>query len=305
MRAKQAARTDSERGSIALLAAVGMAAMLGMAALALDVAEAYRVEEGLENAAIAGALSGARYLPEDPSSAASVALDVARRNAKGADVTVELRSSRPGGPTDQVVVRAKAEAELRFARVFGFEELPVAGRATAQAGRPSGMTGLVPMGVPQETFTYGETYTLKSGDPLAPGNFGLLSFDARGGSAVREYLAHGYPGEVAVGDAVETEPGNKVGPVSQGLSPRIEADPDATCETVEPGSPRILYVPVVSFDGVHGRDEVTVVGFAAFFLESVAGGEVTGCFLRTVVPGDWAPLDGQGDFGVTVVALVE
>lgn len=297
----------SERGSIAVLAALGMAAMLGMAAVALDVAEAYQVEERLQNAAIAGALSGARYLPDDPSSAYAVALDIARRNAEGAEVTVELRASRPGGAADQVVVRAADDARLRFSRVFGMGRLPVAGRAVAQAGSPSGMTGLVPIGVPEQSFTFGETYTMKYSDTIAPGNFGLLSFDARGGSAVREYLEHGYPGEIEVGDEVEveTEPGNKVGPVEQGLSPRIEADPDATCETVQPGSPRILYVPVIEFDGVHGRDEVAVVGFAAFFLQSVSGGQVTGCFLRTAAPGDWAPLDGDADFGVTVVALVE
>lgn len=295
---------EGERGSLAALVALGMVALLGMAALSLDVAEAYQVKAGLANAAIVAAISGARELPGDPAKARQVATDVARANGVKGQVVVEVLASTPGGPLDQVRVTAQGTARFLFARVWGDSLLDLWGQAVAQAGTPRGMRGLVPIGVQHQTFHYGQTYTLKSGDPMVPGNFGLLALGGRGGSTVRGNLANGYPGEIQVGQQVETEPGNKVGPTMQGLNGRMAADPDATCATVRPGSPRLVYLPIVDFTGVHGRETVPVLGFAAFFLSSVNGGEVTGCFLRTVTTADWGPLDPNQDFGTSVVALV-
>ncbi|RAI71747.1 pilus assembly protein [Pseudomonas fluorescens] len=73
-------------------------------------------------------------------------------------------------------------------------------------------------------FQFGDLQVLKSAagnsSPIGPGNFQLLDFGS-GGSTVREDLAGG--GNVCrnVGDNVTTEPGNKVGPASQGLNTRF------------------------------------------------------------------------------------
>jgi|GEM_PF-184705 len=66
---------------------------------------------------------------------------------------------------------------------------------------------------------------LSSGDPsdVGPGNFRLLRLDGIGGSDLRQALA-GIPAECAsIGEdrAADTEPGNKVGPVAQGLNTRF------------------------------------------------------------------------------------
>ena len=68
-----------------------------------------------------------------------------------------------------------------------------------------------------------------------------------------------------------------------------------------------MVVPVVeSFDDVHGRDSVTVVGFACFFLEGYGGQRndayVMGRFLQRQIdaqPGEAAY------FGASVVRLTE
>ncbi|MNL00814.1 hypothetical protein D3C87_1212570 [compost metagenome] len=73
-------------------------------------------------------------------------------------------------------------------------------------------------------FQFGDLQVLKTAagnqSPIGPGNFQLLDFGS-GGNAVREEMAGG--GQVCrnVGDNVTTEPGNKVGPASQGLNTRF------------------------------------------------------------------------------------
>jgi hypothetical protein len=73
-------------------------------------------------------------------------------------------------------------------------------------------------------FQFGDLQVLKTAagnsSPIGPGNFQLLDFGS-GGSTVRDDLAGG--GEVCrnVGQNVQTAPGNKVGPTSQGLNTRF------------------------------------------------------------------------------------
>lgn len=299
------ARLREERGATVVLVAVGMVAVIGMAALSLDIGELVRVRAHLSDAAIAAALSAARELPDNPNAARQLAVTVAHANGVDDPVDVIISSSKTGGPQDRVTVTVRGYATFRFAPVLGRNGANVVQSATAQVGTASGMRGLVPLGVQKGPFQYGQIYTLKSDDTLVPGNFGALALGGTGADNYRDNLQHGYSGVIKTGMQIETEPGDMTGPTEEGLQPRIAADPSATCETVKPGSPRILYVPIVDFTGVHGRDTVPVVGFAAFFLSGVDKGKVTGCFLRLVSDGDWAPLDPANDYGLHTVALVQ
>ncbi|MBT8766349.1 pilus assembly protein TadG-related protein [Metapseudomonas boanensis] len=73
-------------------------------------------------------------------------------------------------------------------------------------------------------FKSGDVTVLKSAaqntDPIGPGNFQLLDFGS-GGNTVRDGLAGGIEDCNVVGETATTEPGNKVGPVSQGLNTRF------------------------------------------------------------------------------------
>jgi Flp pilus assembly protein TadG len=54
-----------------------------------------------------------------------------------------------------------------------------------------------------------------------PGNFQLIRLGGAGAAIVRENMAGDYAGCASVGDTIETEPGNTVGPVAQGLNTRF------------------------------------------------------------------------------------
>ncbi|MXR69165.1 hypothetical protein GNT65_10835 [Shewanella sp. JBTF-M18] len=72
-------------------------------------------------------------------------------------------------------------------------------------------------------------YAMKSGsaqasdEAIGPGNFQLLALDGTGADVMRAALAGEYSTNscVGAGDFVPTEPGNNVGPVSQGLNTRF------------------------------------------------------------------------------------
>ena len=82
---------------------------------------------------------------------------------------------------------------------------------------------------------------------MQQGNFHLLRLEGPGANIVREALAGGYSGCVAVGETAPTQPGNIAGPVHQGLNTRFgdyqgggmsRADyPPDTVTTEAPGSP--------------------------------------------------------------------
>jgi hypothetical protein len=120
----------------------------------------------------------------------------------------------------------------------------------------------------------------------------------------------GFPGTVAVGDIVSTEPGNMVGPTRQAVS--TDADSlikralqppwnDDTWNNYDYGCPRIVVVPIVSPMG-NGRTDVEILGFASFFVQSFSSQEVTGYFIGYSIP----QAGGSGpDFGVFTFRLIE
>ncbi|MCQ4326047.1 pilus assembly protein [Stutzerimonas stutzeri] len=75
-------------------------------------------------------------------------------------------------------------------------------------------------------YRFGDLEVLKgaagNSPAIGPGNFQLIRLgDSAGGADVREALAGGIEQCNSVGKAVETEPGNTVGPVSQGFNTRF------------------------------------------------------------------------------------
>ncbi|MGW8465358.1 Tad domain-containing protein [Pseudomonas sp. CLCA07] len=168
----------------------------------------------------------------------------------GTFAVVELASSVYGpfafpGPTDAKYVRVSVQSYKltgffwNFAQAFGPGGLGTkAVAAIATAGpSPTSPCDLAPLMVCGDKtkndpaagmfwgFQFGNLQVLKTGsgkssDPIGPGNFQLLDFGT-GGNAVKEEMAGG--GKVCrnVGDNVLTEPGNKVGPASQGLNTRF------------------------------------------------------------------------------------
>ena len=294
----------SQRGTIALIAALVMTALCGFAALVADAGVLYMNRIQLSNAADSAALAGAQELPRSSEYAALAGYIYAWINGKwGDDVSVAVANGATVIHVDSV-----RNVELFFARILGFDNANVRAAASVQVKPLSSYSnGIVPFGIVKQNFSFGQTYRLKfgAGDGYH-GNYAGLALGGTGSSVYRDNIKFGYNGPIKVGDWIPTETGNMTGPTKGGVDYRVALDSTATFATVDRDSGRIVIVPVIDSLLVNGRNEVLVVGFAAFFLEGVGGGGqecyVEGKFMRLVVTGDVA--DGAGNYGAYSAQLV-
>jgi len=276
----------NNKGQVMVLFALMVAVLTGITALVTDVGILYVNRLQLQKAVDVAVMAGAQELPTDASSAIAVAKQYAAVNGNAGDgVAVEVLNSN-----NSIRAQGTRNVNLLFAKIFGPGMSTVGAQARANVGVIIGYTGIVPFGLQQKTLTYGVDYILKAGGGAGnTGNFGALSLSGSGASAYRTDIEEGYQSPLRVGDMVSTKPGNNSGPTSQGVNYRINQDPTATFETVRSGSPRIIVIPIVQGDP-QGRDDVLIVGFAAFFLEGVGGSGtnnyVTGKFMREVLSGE-------------------
>jgi hypothetical protein len=142
---------------------------------------------------------------------------------------------------------------------------------------------------PRMGFFYAVDFgPINTGDPVITG-----------ADAYREWIATCEPYYVGVGDWLQIEPGNMVGPTDQGVAELIGADPLAEWDPVTgnvinsayPVSPRVIIMS--AFDpmlgaqtDLNGRDYLTVSKIMVMFLESHDTKTVTGRFIRKSADGD-------------------
>jgi hypothetical protein len=216
-------------------------------AAALSGAKTLSQVEGGSNIASATRTAALNTLTQNANATGNKELATAVGGNAGAITVVELANSVYGpfsypGPSDAKYVRVSVPNYSltgffwSFAQSFGgLGTKAVAAIATAGPSptSPCDLSPLMVCGNPTQYnpgagmfwgFQFGDLQVLKTAagnsSPIGPGNFQLLDFGS-GGSTVREDLAGG--GKVCrnVGDNVQTAPGNKVGPSSQGLNTRF------------------------------------------------------------------------------------
>lgn len=296
---------NNERGSTAVLTTLVLTALLGVTAMAVDVGIWYLNRVQVSNMVDAAALAGAQDLP-DATKAEASGNNYADRNRKDGDVVVV--QSGDGNMT--LTATARRDVVNLFSRVYkSFSGTTTVGATATARLFPLGATvGVMPIGVVKQDFIFGTTYTLKvGGGDGTTGNYGALALGGKGASNYNDNVKYGYDGELRAGEWVITETGNMSGPTKTGIDYRIGQDSGATYNTVAEGSPRIAILPVLDSLNVNGRGEVLIIGFAAFFLEGVAGSgsenEVTGKFMRMVVAGEAA--NTGTNYGVSVVKLIK
>jgi hypothetical protein len=83
-----------------------------------------------------------------------------------------------------------------------------------------------PAGGPTWGYTLNAPQVLKTAASngtsyVGPGNFQLIQLGGPGGADLRQNMAGSYSACIAGGNSVETQPGNQVGPVAQGLNTRF------------------------------------------------------------------------------------
>ncbi|MCF6137282.1 Tad domain-containing protein [Pseudalkalibacillus berkeleyi] len=292
---------QNEHGSVIVFISLGLVILFGIAAIAIDGGRLYFEKSKVQSAVDAAVLAGAQQIPISSAAAVTTAIEVASDNGYSllpSDIKVE------GKFISATITQA---APMTFAKVLGFHTVNVPAKAKARIGPLEGGTNIIPIGIPEYGcgFRYLESYQLNL-NPNIRGNFGYLAVDGRGASNLKDGIINGI--KLSIGETVLTEPGGKVGPVSQAISTRIAADNGkAKCSvasTADNSCKRVVYVPIVDgFPNVNGRSSVTIVGFAAFWLEEIQNKIIYGKFIKAVESGEIGET-GTDDFGLYAVKLV-
>lgn len=294
----------NSRGAAQILLAFMMTAILGSAALVADIGVALAAKTDFSNGLDAAALAGGQELPADASKARTVATQYLIANdIDPADVLINITENNT-----LLVLRGTTRVSNHFARVLGVPETVVGASAAVKVGAAiSANGGLRPLAIADQPLVYGQTVVLKEeGGDGTNGNYGAVTFDSSYGACVfRDRLLHGYNGEVRVGDIIETEPGNMASSIST-VNEVIDSDPYATFSNYSRNSQRVWTIPVLRDWDVSGRDEVQVVGFAQFFIDSIAKksgkAEITGKFIKFTTNGEIG--ETQTDYGVYGVKMI-
>jgi hypothetical protein len=327
--ASNQSRRRNERGVVIIWTALFLLLMLGFVAIGIDVAKVMATQSELQNAADAAALAGASAVDRvtgktRPDSALIRATQTAAKNKAFVDSPKSITLlagdviTDPDLNTVKVTVRRSmatdGEMITHVAQVLGFPHVELQASATAKAAKTcAACEKMVPMGaIPppgQNGFQVGcgapNPYTLIEGQGGGNGgNWHALDFPdcsegpcqgmpSTGANTFRCLLGNGYGCCVSVGQKLWTETGSMNGPTKTGLQTRWDADTDKRgniCfkDYVGNGS-RIVNVPVITALVGAGKQQVTVIGIAAFFLRSRPQNgpqqPVLAEFVHDVVPG--------------------
>ena len=319
-------------GQVAVIVAIIIIVLIGMVVLVVDVGSLYEDRRQLQTVADAAALAGAQDLPEDPVNAVQKAVDYA--NSNGVAITssdVQILTTLVDNDTI-TVTPVDPNAKLYFASVFGVNSASVSATATATANSPVGMSGLVPWAVLEDdTISTGDLKVMKvaAPDKNGPGFFGAMHFEHEGvpgGGAklYKENIVSGCTEVIFTGNYYPIEPGNMAEPTDKGVDTRIDDDihtftapivllneageyvgHDATC-------PRIVIVPVIDAFPENPSDDVLVVNFGVFFIESIdvegkggnAEASVSGRFVKYMIAVSSSETTGYTG-GIKVIRLVK
>jgi Flp pilus assembly protein TadG len=320
----------NEKGQVVIIVALFLVAFVGMVALTIDVGSIYQERRHVQTTADSAALAGAQDLPENPGEAIQKAIDYA--GFHGVTITdADIEISETYVPHDTIRVNPRGiDAELFFAPVLNINSATVNAVATAVAGGPLFMDNLMPWTVPLEDYEpigllSGEPYDMKVGphaEPSTPGWFQAMRFDGPGANQYRENIVEGCEEDIYLNEYYPVEPGNMAGPTGQGVNERIGTDTctfDEVTELVDGryvgtdgDCPRIVYVPLVEERPENPSEDVLIVEFAIFFIESVEssghGGNavttVTGRYMDSIIAVSSGDITGYSG-GIKIIRLIE
>lgn len=306
-----------EKGSVVVVIAIFLIALIGMAAMATDTGALYLTRSRLQDAVDAAALAGIQDLPDNPAQAVETASTYAVNNSPA--------STEVGPPLVQesdraIFVSAHKTVEFGLARVLGLDSKLVEAEAMARLEPIAGVGGCLPLGVMEGTWTLGDTVILKGGaqETINGGWRGALALGKNGASIYEENLKNGYDGILRLDDLADVENGNMSGPTQTGTEYRLDAcphNPQCTIDHYVMGCPRIGIIPVVSQvlltdkkgNQTVSKKQVRISGFALFLLSDVPGNggnsQIIGHFIRGFIQGETDP--NAPDYGLYKAKLVQ
>jgi Flp pilus assembly protein TadG len=299
-------RVENEYGAVTIIVAVTLAALLAVAALAIDAGMLYQERRQLQTAVDAAALAAAFELAEGRQTTAEAkAREYVENNASSGVGSVKV--TYPG--QNKVRVEAGTSRGLFFARSFGSKQASLTASATATYGPVGSVSNLVPFLVPAQyipphigsanrfAFELGEARPLPAVGGQG-GYFWLCDYEPHGGGTPKfaDWIINGYPGEVTIG-SVANGTGVKAA-LKSAIQQRMSSNPN-------------IIMPVYdSTEGMGANGEYHVVGFAEFVItgfkfqgnpKTISGYFTTGRVAVSARGGG----TGGADFGVRTVWLTD
>jgi Flp pilus assembly protein TadG len=319
-----------EKGAVEIIAAVSMAALLGISAFAIDLGVSYAKASSLQNALDSAALAAVKELPAANidstlwNNAKTKAVRFANLNnleITSSDITPVYRNNAANDKIIGVKITKSITVDYSFAKVFGVNSGTVTRSSTASLKPLGALSGAVPLSITSSALSgaiaHGATTNLLikcSSDTsdigidftLVSGWFGALRLGGSGASDYSNNIAYGYSGQLQVGQILDMESGNMSGPTLEGFNTRNSQCSDGcTASSYEPGCPKLVYIPVVNI--LPGK-KVRIVAFAPFFLTGCGGSGnnsyITATYLGNVILPNGASAANGEDFGVYVTKLI-
>lgn len=264
------------------MVAVCMVVLIGGAAFAIDLGNAWQRQRQVHTATDAAALAAAQDYAVGENGCASTAGSYVTKNDSLAELTKCLQVST-GTSSGYVTVDASSNVDFAFAGVFGIDDTDVNSSTTAVYGLPKSVTGLRPMALcldANEQFTSwlnlpdGPTgtsgtirilYSKSQPDACgsdAPGNWGVMDFDGAENSNddTKAWVRDGYPDDVSL--SPPDIPGD-TGAISNSLSSEL-----STLVNKE--------FPLPIYDDVAGTGSNAHFHIVAFVTVKLIGFETTG-----------------------------
>lgn len=213
-------RSRDDDGSVTILLAMMMTAVIGMAAIVIDAGEVWAARRQLITAGDASALAAAQEYALGGTGCGTVADQYLSDNYAAATL------DDCGVIGDRIHIGASVEIDHQFAVILGRNSTTVDVDVYARFGSLSSGTGLRPFGLCSESdgFTawqnsghstsqvfrimYTKDAAAQCGGTL-PGNWGLIDFDggSNSNSETQDWVRDGYPGVVDVPGTHEGDPG--------------------------------------------------------------------------------------------------
>jgi|LSQX01.3.fsa_nt_gb Flp pilus assembly protein TadG len=296
----------NHKGTSTVFFAIMLAVIAGFAAISVDIGIITYAKSRLSNTVDAAALAGAQELVTNVDNTRNVVtsyIDKNNSNLSDATITVDAINR-------SIEVKAKKRVNTYFAKIFGEYFKDVAATAKSKVENISAISGCRPIAVVQQTFAYGQLYTLKEGASGGySGNYAAISLGGSGAAVYESNLLNGYGGTIAVGDIIPTETGviaKKTERAIDTLISRCNHVPPCTYTYYNKNCDRIIFIPVVNTLQVNGKENVLVLGFATFFLEGAvnSGGhtEIKGRFITYQADGETSPdINDYGTYGIKLV----
>jgi hypothetical protein len=321
-------RLKNRRGASAIILVLMIPVVVGMVALTIDIGRLALERQKLSNLCDACAKAGGLDLPTSASSdinadlaaAETAAMEYARQNGmEPGDIGFTADADKEGNGY-ALLVTAKEDVPMSFARVFGIDTKPVQASAKVRReGTPiNEETKFVPLAVDRKAFSFGLEASLAL-SPCAKQHFWRISIPNTTNADFEAMLRDGVQNMIGVGDTVELDPDTgAVAAQIQGAVNNLIAQAQANSAYLQDDilnhsstNPRIIQVPMVETvedDGNYSdKKQSKVIGFASLWLTGASQHELRGYFVaQNTSTGRTNPSRPPGqDFQTRGVPLVQ